>query len=66
MYAGRLYVWENNSKQQIVVMNTEDNKYIVVHSDGLVSFGSYMNIDNNFKPFIGTVNMVSEERHNET
>lgn len=63
---GSLYVWENNNKQQIVIICTEDGRGVVVHSDGLMKLGTYMTIDETFKSFIGTVNLVSKESNNET
>jgi hypothetical protein len=63
---GSLYVWENNNKQQIVIICTEDDRGVVVHSDGLMKLGTYMTIDETFKSFIGTVNLVSKESNNET
>lgn len=61
MNTGKLVYFENLDNQQIVCMGTEDDKWIVVHSDGLMNIGRYIEIDKSFKPFIGTVHMTSKE-----
>ena len=58
---GQLKVWRSSEGKEIVVMCTEDDKYVVVHSDDLVSIGQYVEIDASYKSFVGTVNMVSKE-----
>jgi hypothetical protein len=61
MNVGKLVYFQNVDGDQIVCMCTEDDKYVVVHSDNLTPLGKYIEIDNTFKPFIGTVHMTSKE-----
>ena len=58
---GELKVWRSADNKEIVAMHTEDDKYVVVHSDGLVDVGRYVVVDDSYRPFIGTVSMVSKE-----
>lgn len=58
---GQLKEWKNKDGDSVVVMQTEDNKYVVVHGGNMLDIGTYVEIDDSYKAFIGTVNMVSKE-----
>ena len=53
--------WKNNEGKEIVVMVTDkDNMGVVVHSDGLMSVGTIVEIDKmQLNNFIGTVHIKS-------
>lgn len=61
---GSLYEWKSTSQQtNVVVMETENKDYVVVHAlNDVMSIGSIMDdIDDTFKPFIGTLTMTGSE-----
>lgn len=58
--SGQLKEWKNESGDNVVVMHTEDDKYVVVHGGNMLELGTYITIDDSYKPFVGTVNMVSK------
>jgi len=59
--SGQLREWKNQRGDNIVVMQTEDDRYVVVHGGDLIQLGTYVEIDDSYKCFVGTVNMVSKE-----
>lgn len=59
--SGQLKEWKNENGDNVVVMQTKDDKYVVVHGGTILELGTYVTIDDSYKPFIGTVNMVSKE-----
>jgi hypothetical protein len=57
---GKLVCWDNEFGQSIVWVITQENKGVVVHSEGNLSVGTYMDIkDYPIKPFVGSVQMKS-------
>ena len=58
---GKLVMWENDEKKQVVWMVCEDETTgVVIHSDDLMKIGTLSQLDvNTIKPFAGTVNIVS-------
>lgn len=58
---GKLVKWENAQKQQIIWMVTDEpNRGVVIHSDGLISIGTIMDLTvDEVTPFVGKVNISS-------
>lgn len=58
---GKIVRWENEQKQQIIWMVTDDiTKGVVLHSDGLLSVGTITDLTEvDITGFIGTVNISS-------
>ena len=60
---GKLVMWENDEKKQVVWMVCEDEiTGVVIHSDDLMKIGTLSQLDPKLtKPFVGTVNIVSTD-----
>jgi hypothetical protein len=61
MQQSQLMSWKNSEGNEIVIMITDrDNIGVVVHSDGLMSVGTVVDIDKmELRNFIGTVHIKS-------
>lgn len=57
---GQLVVYRNDKKDEIIIMiNDKGYEGIVLHSDGLVSSGTILKIDDSYEPYVGTVNITA-------
>ena len=57
---GQLVVYRNDKKDEIIIMiNDKGYEGIVLHSDGLVSSGTTLKIDDSYEPYVGTVTLTA-------
>ncbi len=56
---GQLVVYRNDKKDEIIIMiNDKGYEGIVLHSDGLVSSGTTLKIDDSYEPYVGTLTLT--------
>ena len=56
---GQLVVYRNDKKDEIIIMiNDKGYEGIVLHSDGLVSSGTTIKIDDSYEPYVGTLTLT--------
>ena len=56
---GQLVVYRNDKKDEIIlIINEKGYEGIVLHSDGLVSSGTTLKIDDTYEPYVGTLTLT--------